>query len=198
MSETIQVQEGIGEIEGLESLDMADLRRLAKILGITSQRDWKKEDYLAAINEKQHPKAAAVGDPSKMPPPGYARVIVHRDPTPGHRNNAIHVGVNGHIFGVPRGVEVDLPIPFMEALANAITIEKQEREAPSINNPNGRYTDSPKLSYPFQVISVTPGEYVNPHDSRARVAAIRKQFNDKHGKWPTHGELSEYRKSLGA
>lgn len=189
-----EAQEGAFNLDSVESLDMADLRRMAKILGITSQRDWKKEDYVKALKDQRSKDVPLAQTQGSGPQPGYARVLVHRDPTPGHANKPLHVAVNGHIFGVPRGVEVDVPIPHIEALANAIVLESRQVSNPDRNHPEGRYREEPKTSYPFQVIAITPGEYRNPHDNRIHTSKIREEFNRKFGKWPTAGELAEYRK----
>ena len=118
---------GKEQLDAIEGLDIASLRKFASIMKIRSSRDWTKEDYVAAIKAKQESSALTsfVFDPSKAPAPGYTRVIIHRDPSPNHKNSSVHVGVNGYLVGVPRGVEVDIPTPFIEALANATQIDVQ-------------------------------------------------------------------------
>lgn len=184
-------------LDMIDKLDMADLRKFTALSGIKAERTWEKKDYIAALKKHQDDehKASLVINDANAPAPGYARVLIHRDPTPNHKNKPIHVSVNGHLFGIPRGVAVDVPLPFVEALSNAKSnVMKQDAE-PSRSNPGGVYTEEEQLSYPFQVMAITPGPYKNPHDSRAKSFAIRKQFHSENGVWPTTGELSEYRKA---
>lgn len=175
----------------LAALDMASLRKAAKLLGIAAQRDWGKEDFVRAIQDKQNQTDAEyVFDNSNAPKPGYARILIHRDPTPGHKNTPIHTSVNGRIFQVPRGLECDVPLPIVEALKNAITLVTRRKTSDDGDKP-GAFVDEPQLSYPFQVVSVTPGEYKNSNDGRAASYERRKAFHDRFGRWPTAAELAE-------
>lgn len=185
-------QEERGQLDVLESLSIAELRKAAKHLGITFQRDWTKEDYINLIKHKQAQAAHKyVFDKNIGPEPGFARIIVHRDPTPNHKNTPIHAGVNGKIYQIPRGLEVDVPLPVVEALNNAITIVTRQVGGESLDNPTGVYVDEPQMSYPFQVISFTPGEFKNANDSRSANYERRYAFFMKFGRWPTAGELAE-------
>jgi hypothetical protein len=184
------------QLEALDQYSIADLRRAAKIMKIQAARDWDKLDFIAAIKRKQETSyTGLVFDSEKAPKPGYSRVLVHRDPTPGHKNNSVHVAVNGAIVGIPRGIEVDIPIPFVEALANAITTTVEMSSEATRDNPSGIYTDQRRTSYPFQVIATTPGEWTNTNDNRGSGYKERKLFFDRYGHWPTHGELQEWKKA---
>lgn len=184
------VQEEQDTKDAFEGVDIAQLRKVAKTLGITSQRDWGKVDYIAAIQAKQEALNVeiAMGD-SSAPKPGFARVLVHRDPTPGHKNTPIHVGVNGWIFQVPRGIEVDLPIMVINGLKDAITLVTR----PKGEDQRGReiYGEEAQLSYPFQIVAITPGVNVNRNDARSVTYERRETFWKKFGRWPTQGELDE-------
>lgn len=185
--------------EILEDLSIASLRSAAKALGITADRKWEKEDFVRAIKAKRQGDDVTkiVFDNSGAPAPGYARILVHRDPTPGHKNSPIHVGFNGQLYQIPRNIEVDVPKEFVESLANARTVQIRQEQDATRKNPGGVYKDEEQLSYPFQVLAITPGQWKNPHDSRAKSYAIRKQFNEEFGSWPTDGELKEYKKNHG-
>jgi hypothetical protein len=185
------------QTDAVESLDIAQLRKFANIMKIPAKRDWSKEDYIAAIKAKQDSQALAtfVFDPSTAPAPGKARLIIHRDPSPNHKNSPIHVGVNGYLISIPRGIEVDIPIPHVEALQNAKTVEINQMSSSNRENPSGTYKDEERTSYPFQVLAVTPGEFFNPHDNRGASYAASKRFFDKFGAWPTEGELKEVTKA---
>lgn len=184
------------QLQAVEGLTIAQLRKAANMLGITSARDWKSEDFVRAIQEKQKQDqlVTAVFDLSAGPAPGKARVVIHRDPTPGHKNGPIHLGVNGYIIAVPRGGEFDIPIPFVEALKNAKTTVTEQQQESSRDNPGGAYRDDERTSYPFQVLAVTPGKFINNYDARAAKYAKRKAFFDLYGAWPLDGELKEFEK----
>lgn len=186
------------QADAVESLDIANLRRFAKLMKISAGRDWTKEDYITAIKAKQESNSMAtfVFDSSTAPAPGKARIIIHRDPRPDNKNSPVHLGVNGYIISVPRGVEVDVPIPFINALKNAKTVEVVQQGESSRENPGGIYKDEARDSYPFQVLAVTPGDFINPHDSRAAKYKAKKKYFEKFGAWPTDGELKEVQKAL--
>lgn len=184
------------QLEAIDNLDIATLRKYAKLAGIAAKKDWAKEDFVAAIKAQQEVASTSlVFDDNKGPRAGFARILIHRDPTPGHKNSPVHVAVNGHIFSIPRGVQVDVPYPIVEVLANAKTIDTNEQASPDQRNPGGVFKEVERPSYPFQVIAVTPGKYVNQSDTRTATYNLRKEFHTKHGTWPTHAELAEYRKA---
>jgi hypothetical protein len=187
--EQSNVQDERSQLDAIDDLKIADLRKVAKLLGISAQRDWTAEDFVRAIKTKQSGSVPSlVFDNSLAPKPGYARIIVHRDMTPGHKNTPIHVGVNGLLYSIPRGIEVDIPEPHVKALYNAkslVTNQTSEVEGRT------EYKDSMVQSYPFQVLAVTPGRFSNPGDGRAVSYARKKAFNQKYGRWPTKGELEE-------
>lgn len=185
MSEEITNEENV-----VENLEIGELRKAAKALNIQAERTWTKEDYIRAIQKQQANGGVMNFLPNgkEAPPPGYARVLIHRNPTPGHKNTPIHVGLNGTILQVPRGIEVDMPKEFISSLKDAVGKEMRETEG-------GNFEEVDSLSYPFQVIAITPGKWVNRNDNRAAAFRIRKAFYEKHGVWPTQAELREFKAS---
>lgn len=176
-------------------LSMADLRRYAKLAGITSQRDWTKDDYVNAIKTKlSASNVELVIDNGLGLKPGHARVLIHRDPTPGHSNRSVHVGINGKIYAIPRGMEVEIPKVFLSCLGDAVTTYTEQDSEPSREHPGGTFRENKRLSYPYQVFAVDPREY-EFEDPRARSYAERKAFFDQYGAWPTAGELQEWKKA---
>ena len=202
---------------------IGELRALAKSYGIKAERTWKGEDFLKAIAEAQD--AGEVPDlstasaeqseadklianysiptsrsesasASGQPKPGYARIILHKDPTPGHANSAVQVGLNGRFFNVPRGVAVDVPIPYLGVLRDAVHLVRRQIKEPDSTNPNGTFAEEEILSFPFQIISLTPGgKFANAIDQRSLSAQRRQRFADALGRWPTDGELAEWEKT---
>lgn len=184
-------------IEAVASLDIGQLRKAAGVLGIKAERTWRKEDFIEAIQAAQsrdNGMVNAVFDTNSGPKPGFARVVIHRDPTPNHRNGPIHLGVNGRLIAVPRGGEFDIPIPYVEVLKNAITTVTEQTEHASKDNPSGSYREEARTSYPFQVVAITPGPFQNQHDQRAAKYVKRLAFWEANGAWPTDGELKEFEK----
>lgn len=213
----------VGQEDLLIDAKIGELRALAKRYGIEAQRDWSKPDYIKAIAKKQaegenpdlhtddgeadrliasyslaqdkSEASAAKG----MPKPGYARIIVHKDSTPGHSNGAVQVGLNGRFFNVPRGVAVDLPIPYLGVLRDAVHKQRRQIKEPDANNLEGVVTEEEILSYPFQIVSLTPGgKFVNQEDQRSVSASRRAAFHKDLGRWPTDGELVEWEKANAA
>lgn len=186
--------ESTAEVTTLEDMSIAQLRAAAKFIGITAQRDWKASDFVEAIQakQKQNTMTEYVFDNSNAPKPGMARVLIHRDPSPGHKNSPVPLAVNGrHVF-VPRGIEVDIPLEYVEVLQNAKTIMKKEVESAGAFSPGGRFKDEATTSYPFQVTAFTPGgKFFSQLDNRKVAYERRKAFLDAFGKWPTEGELKE-------
>ena len=211
----------MAETDVLDGATIGDLRSLAKSYGIKAERSWDRARFVEEIVKAQAagvaPDFTSVDDedneaerliaeystrtasngtvPTGAPKPGFARVIVHRDPTPEHSNSPIPVGLNGRMFMVPRGVPVDLPIPYLGVLKDASQHVVRQSKEPTPSNPEGVVVEEDILSYPFQIISLTPGgKFVNNLDQRSTNAQRRKAFHSELGRWPTEGELREWEK----
>jgi len=186
----------------LEELDIAELRKYSKLLGVTAQRDWKKEDFVRAIQANQQAQAllkyanigaSSDGSPSSTLKPGFARILMHRDPIPDAANSPVPIGLNGRFFHIPRGIEVDIPLEYVNVLADAKVKVIRQKKEPSPSNPQGEVVEEDILSYPFQVIEIRPylpGQKFNSSlDQRAVVAGRKAAFHREYGKYPTTGEL---------
>lgn len=184
------------QIEAVAALDIGQLRRAARLLGVTSEKTWTKEMYVEAIQAKQREDEGirAVFDLNIGPAPGHSRILIHRDPSPGNPNSPVFVAVNGRGIYIPRGAEFDIPNPHVEALRNAVVLVKEEVTASSSENPGGVFKEQPRTSYPYQVLASTPGPFINTNDGRHIKYAKRKAFLDAYGSWPTDGELKEFGK----
>lgn len=207
------------------TLHIGVIRATAKSLGIASQRDWKRTDFVKAIRIAQgkavdsddYPEqeeefddtvdlradyslpASVVKSIGAQKPlkPGYARIVIHKDPTPGHANSAVPVGLNGDFRLVPRGVQVDVPLEFIGVLQDAVQTTIHQKSDPTPSNPAGEVIEQDILSYPFQVISVRPGKgFRSAIDQRSQKARRKQEFAEKWGKYPTDGELFEWEKEL--
>lgn len=211
--------------EDLKDIHIGKLKQLAKSYGVKAQRDWKREDYLAAIKEQQEegvtPNFTTTATPTRdeeeaerlianyslpvnrstaaaatgNPKPGYARIILHKDPTPGHSNSPVEVGLNGRYYSVPRGIPVDIPIPYLGVLRDAVQVITRQVREPDRDNLSGKVVEEEVLSYPYQIVALTPGgSFTNSHDQRSQSATRRKAFHTALGRWPTDGELLEWEK----
>lgn len=219
-------EKNIGQEDQLIDATIGELRALAKSYGIKAQRDWDKPRFIKEIAAKQEagvtPDLSSSGVDedeadrliahyslptenktakanSGLPKPGFARIILHRDPTPGHANSAVQIGLNGKFYNVPRGIPVDLPIPFLGVLRDAVHKVRRQVKEPNGENLDGVVTEEEQLSYPFQIVSITPGgKFSNSEDQRAATAHRRKAFHDVMKRWPTDGELAEWEKANAA
>lgn len=209
----------------LEDARIGELRALAKSYGIKAERTWKGEDFITAIKAKQEqgatPSLEADNDDGEAdrliasyslatdrseaaaakgaPKPGHARIVLHKDPTPGHSNSHVPVGLNGRTLLVPRGTPVDVPIPFLGVLRDAVQLTRRQVSEPDGTHLQGVVAEEELLSFPFQIISLTPGgSFTNTHDQRSQGAKRRKAFHSDLGRWPTDGELVEWEKANAA
>lgn len=217
----------MAESDVLSDVSIGDLRTLAKNYGIKADRSWTRKEFILAIKEAQQSGQATTVVPSQAeddeeaqriissyslptnvknaeaykdaPPPGYARIVLHKDPTPDHANSSVPVGLNGRTFMVPRGVPVDLPIPFLGVLRDAVQVVRRQVKEPDRDRLEGVISEEEILAYPYQIISVTPGgKFVNKEDQRAASAHRRKAFHNAMHRWPTDGELLEWEKAVAA
>lgn len=213
----------MAESDVLKDASIGDLRALAKSYGIKAERSWVRNDFIVAIKQAQESGVLVVEDDEDdeaqriianyslpvnvqhgaankgAPKPGYARIILHKDPTPDHANSPVPVGLNGRTFMVPRGIPVDLPIPFLGVLRDAVQIVTRQTKEPDRDHLEGTVTREEVLSFPYQIVAVTPGgKFVNPEDQRSASAQRRKAFHNEMQRWPTDGELLEWEKANAA
>lgn len=214
--------------DDFSDIHIGKLKQLAKSYGVKAQRDWSKDKYVEAIKLKQEEgvvpdlstdnvteeqaeadrlianyslpvsrstSASAGGQPK----PGYARIILHKDPTPNHANSPVQVGLNGRYINIPRGVAVDVPIPYLGVLRDAVQVVTKQIKEPDRDNLSGTVVEEEILSYPYQIVSITPGgKFQNHEDQRSQGARRRKAFHTALGRWPTDGELLEWEKQNAA
>lgn len=179
----------------IDSLDIAELRKLAStVYRIVVNRDMTAEDIRSAIRGKQkHTDYAQLSElVGNAPKPGYARILVHKDPTPGASNRPVPVAISGYRITVPRGVEVDVPIKVVGVLNDAKISTLVEDTSLPTGDPN-RFKFQVAHSYPFSVVSMTPGPDPKPgfEASRAKAMAPRLKYHKKYGIWPKRDDLRE-------
>lgn len=175
----------------LESLPIARLRKFCGLYNIPFDKDATKEDLVNLIRRKRAKSdLAVVSEVGSAPAPGWARIMIHRQH--GTSNRPVYVNVNGYRITIPKNVEVDVPIKVVGVLNDAKEYRLVENEDEAINSPK-RWTNQPVLSYPFQVVMVTPGPDPRPGYERSKASAYgpRKQFHTLFGRWPKRHELIE-------
>lgn len=161
---------------------------------VQATRDERAEEATLLANYSL-PSQSHKNDANGVLKPGYARIVLHKDPTPGHANSPVQVGLNGKFFHIPRGIEVDLPLEYVDVLIAAKQSVMRQKTEPSPSNPAGEVVWEDIYSYPFQVIAVKPGKAFNSAiDQRGSIARRKEAFVAKIGKWPTTGELIEFEK----
>lgn len=177
----------------LESYDIAKLRKFASMNRVVIARDMSKEEIIQAIKDKNKDRdIVLLAETGSMPLPGFARIILHRDPTPGAGNRPVYVHVNGYKCTIPRGVEVDVPMKVVSVLNDAKEMRKEEDPSQPYNSPS-RWRNTAVHSYPFQTISMTPGPDPRPGLEKGKQAKYgpRVAFRDTFGRWPKRAELLE-------
>jgi hypothetical protein len=117
---------------------------------------WDKPEIRVDDSEplsKEVPSKASpqpVTDAQQAPAEGMVRLILGVTEDAGGADD-VQVGVNGKIMLVPRGKEVEIPEPYFESLAHAVTHKYDAL-------PDGGMNPIPRKVplYPFQVLVSTP------------------------------------------
>jgi hypothetical protein len=184
-----------GELN-FENLSLEKLRKYCSFYRIPISNTASKEEVVEAIKGKMKGRdIAVVAEAGNMPAPGWARIELQRDPSPGSSNRPVYVAVNGYRITVPRGVTVDVPKKIVDVLNDAKEWKLVENHDEPLNSPK-RYIRQPVLSYPFQVHAITPGPDPRPGYEKSKMAHYgpRKEFHDMFGRWPKKSELLEAQK----
>lgn len=174
--------------------DIGELRKFCSMFGIPASKSWKKEDYVKALTERMKQveliNAANEKVLANQPAKGHTRIVVHKDPSPTASNRSIFISVNGRMFQIPRGLEVDVPNPIVEVLANSTTTTTVQTNSGAKNMAEEKYEVVTATAYPYSIIARSEGDFENPNDQRKITYALREKFVNKYGKWPTAAELS--------
>lgn len=183
------------ETPQLQELSIAQLREYAKHLRVPLERTATKEEIIKVIDNKLNgrvmPQLATAG--TKVPP-GYARIKLQEDPTPGHQNLPIYINANGYEATIPRGVEVIVPMRVVRVLNDAVT--KKKNQVVTEDNDTGRFSTRETVveaqSFPFQLLESTPGPEVRTaHElNKLKIQRPREAYKRLFGRWPRAGDLT--------
>lgn len=171
--------------EDLEILPITKLReRAVHNFRLTLSKEDTKEDIInkiIGIASKQNFAEIAKGD---APEPGWSRIKVH--PVPGKATFPFFGGVNGYQCWIPFNVEVDIPSKMVNVLNDAV-------EMRVVTDEYGNRKDAFEQSYPFTLVSQTPGPDPRPgmEVARERKLAIKRAFAERHGYWPKDMDIRE-------
>lgn len=166
----------------LENTEIAELRRLAATHKIESQKDWKKEDYIRAIQNrhKRNSVARVVYDEKEPIPTGYCRVRLPL--TPSGSDVPLAIMVNNFKTMIPRNVLVDIPKEARDQLRSSK--ESVTREA--FNEKGEKFIQVAEVpAYPFDDFGSTPGVSgaIKPNTD-PREQRLREKYRQLYGKWP--------------
>lgn len=171
----------------LEELNLDALRVMAKRnygLGVTREHT---ADELRALIKNEAARfdfaVEAVGDLK----PGWSRIKI--SPVPGKTKAPVYVNINGQSFGIPQGVECDVPNKVVSNLRNA------QESRPDLDENNFVTGYSLEESYPFTLIESKPGPDPRPGMEVQREARLKakREFAEKEGFWPTDAVMAQQR-----
>lgn len=180
----------------LSQLPIPKLRSMAAAYGLPLRRDMDRAAIAALIYQHESSPAervAIVEEGSDRPKPGWARITIHRDPSPHAGNSDVFLGVNGYCVLVKRGVMVDVPIKILRgALMDSVT--EVVRENQNAKTAEERFTFELVHSYPFTVHDINEGP--DPRDTYERTVSqkmkYKRKFKEERHYWPKPHELREY------
>jgi hypothetical protein len=165
----------------LDTMNIAELRKTAKLYNVALSREMTADDIKAAIQRKKSKHNLVVEAVSDKPAPGRWRIIVHKTSEHGAAvgSRPVFVKVNGFAVNIPRNVPVDVPEKVVRVLESSVHFVPVE-------GADGHTRGEAQLSYPFQVVDHTPGPDPVPgyEKTKARMYARRVAFRDEFGYWP--------------
>jgi hypothetical protein len=165
----------------LDGMQIAELRKTAKLYNVALSREMTAEDIKAAIQNKKSKHGMVTEAISDAPAPGRWRIIVHKDSQHGAQagSRPVFVKVNGFGVSIPRNVPVDMPEKIVRVLESSVHFVP-------IEGADGKTRGEAQLSYPFQVVAHTPGPDPTPgyEKTKARMYARRLAYRDEFGYWP--------------
>lgn len=179
----------------LSKLPIAELRAIASKYSLPLRRDMTVADIAAMVasHEGGYTASAPVAEDNPRPAPGWARIEIQRDPSPGSSNGPIFAGVNGYQVLIKRGVKVDVPIKILRGSLLAAEAEVL-RENPNERDLDRRFTYEKMLTLPLIVYDIHEGpDPRNEYELTVKSKNKNKRaFRAEHGYWPKPVELKEW------
>jgi hypothetical protein len=170
----------------LDTMDIASLRKYAKTYNVTLDRHDTAEDIKYRIRDKQkRHNLVKEADTNSGPEPGRWRIILHKNAEGGKSGTRpVHVMVNGYRVNIPRNVAVDVPEKVVRVLENSVHYVVVDSDFN--NGPAQQSTYEAQMSYPFQVLAMTPGPDPVPGHEKTKLGYYlrRRAFWEEFGYWP--------------
>lgn len=179
-----------------EEMTEEQLRKYADLMRVPVSNTMTVEELRKAIRAKQKDRQTVeIAETGSRPKPGWARIELLRDGSPGASNRPVYVNANGYRVTVPRGVDVDVPIKVVRVLNDARSVKITEDPTKPYNSPS-RWRREMLPSYPFQVKDIVEGPDPRPGLEATKVAkqGPREEFRNKFGRYPRKGELLQAQK----
>lgn len=181
----------------LMQLPLSELRaRALEVYKIPVTPEMRAQDIVEVIRRGKTKVESAFSTDTfgEQVPPGWSKIEIFKDPTPGATNIPVYFSQNGYKLTIPRGLDVLVPTKLVDgAMAGAIT------ENRVLNKEKTRLTGQPvyevqKMArFPFQVKIRREGADPRPvgDSSRARRFEPRQRFHDLFGFWPSKEQLMQ-------
>lgn len=182
------------ESPNFRDMSIQDLRKYASHMRVAMPKTATKDDIIEALERKLDgrtmPELSVEGNKLK---PGYARIRILEDGTPGANNLPVYVNANGYQATIPRGVEVVVPMRVVRLLNDAKVNRRKQTMVPG---PDGveRFRESTVEvpSYPFQVLEMNQGpEPLTVYEqSKKKSMGPRRRYRKLFHRWPKARDLT--------
>jgi hypothetical protein len=176
-----------------EEMDIGQLRAYASHLRLPLAKTAKKVEIIDALKRKLDGRVIPeMVTATSQVKPGYAKIRLLEDPTPGAGNMPVYVNANGYVATIPRGVEVIVPMRVVRTLNDATVLKRKQAIVADANGRESfKETTVQAPSYPFQILEMVPGpEVLTAHEkNKQKIQGPRMQYRDKFGHWPRPGDL---------
>lgn len=177
-----------------ETMDIAKLRQYASHLKVPLAKTADKAEIIAAIERKLNGRVIpTIASADTSPLPGYARIRLLSDPTPGAANLPVYLNANGYVATLPRDVDIDVPLRVVRTLNDAVVRRRKQStvQDPATGREIFKETTVVTPSYPYQMIDMTPGpEVLTAHEiNKKKADGPRKRYRALFGHYPKRGDL---------
>jgi hypothetical protein len=182
------------ETPDFSAMDIAQLRAYASHTRVAVAKTATKKEIIESITRKLNGRVVPeIASEVSQVKPGYAKIKLMNDPMPGASNLPVYLMCNGYQCLIPRDVPVIVPMRVVRTLNDAVaTVKKQSLVSDNGGREVFKEVDVKSLSYPFQILEMTPGPEVltSLEASKLKTVGPRKRYRDLFGHWPKSRELT--------
>lgn len=181
------------ETPKFEDMAIGTLRQYASHLRVALAKTATKAEIIKSIEAKLNGKVVPeFAEPDAKVKPGYAKIRLLEDGSPGASNYPVFLNCNGYICTIPRGVDVIVPQRVVRTLNDAV-VHRKKQQIVSDNHGRETFKDVTTIvpSYPFQILEMTPGPEVltSLEATKRRTMGPRNRYRAMFGRWPKQAEL---------